>query len=127
MICSAQHSLCAKGQPAESQIFLLPDTQQQLSQTHTYWEGEHPQAFLSSKHVQETGKQAETIKREKIPNHALTVHVRMAGWSLVCLEKPINTELIVTNAENKKQGRIIQQLGLSQAPASRLCNITILL
>lgn len=41
----------------------------------------------------------------------------MAGWSQVCLEKPINTRLTVTNTENKQRGRVIKQLGLSQAPA----------
>lgn len=119
--CSAQDTLCAKGQPAVIQPFLLPGTQQQRSQTHTHWEGEHDQALLSAEHVQGAGKQAETIKKEKILYHALTVHVQMAGWSLVCLEKQINTGLTVTNTENKQWGRFIQQLGLSQAPASRLC------
>lgn len=83
----------------------------------THWEGEHHQALLSSEHMQETGEQAKTIKKEKILNHALTVHVQMAGWSQVCLEKPINTRLTITNTENKQWCRVIKQLRLSQAPA----------
>lgn len=66
------------------QPFLLPGIQQQLSQTQTPGEGEQHHALLSSKHVQEAGEQAETLK---ILNHALTVHIQIAGWSLVRLKR----------------------------------------
>ena len=79
MVCSAQYTVCTKGQSAVIQPCLLPGIQQQLSQTHPYWEGEQHRALLCSEHVQETGEQAETIKKKKIFNHALTVHVQIAG------------------------------------------------
>jgi len=110
LIYSVQYTVCTKAQSAVIQPFLLPGIQQQLSQTHAHWEGEHQQALLSSEHIQEAGEQAETIKKEKILNHALTVHVQIAGWSLVHLKRPVNTALTVTNRENKQWGRTNKQL-----------------
>lgn len=77
--------------------------QQQLSQTHTHWGGEEHRALLSSEHVQEAGDQVEATEKEKIFNHTLTVHVQIAGWSLVHLKRAINTDLTVTNSETMGQ------------------------
>lgn len=111
VVCSAQHTVCTKGQSAVIQPFLLPGIQQQLSQTHAHWEGQQHRALLSSEYVQEAGEQAETIKEEKIFNCALTVYVQIAGWSLVHLKRPICTVLTGTHRENKHWGRINKQLG----------------
>lgn len=111
VVCSVPYAICTQGQSAGIQPFLLPGIQQQLNQTHTSGEGEQHRALLSSKHVQEAGEQAETIKKGKIFNHALTVHIQVAGWSLVRFKRPIHTALTVTNSENKQLGRIKKQLG----------------
>lgn len=126
LVCCAQDSLCAKGQSAAIQAFLLPGTQQQLSQTHTLGRGASSSSPFFWTRTRNR-KASRDLKKKKILNHAITVHVQMAGWSLVCLEKPVNTGLAFTNTENKQWGRIIKQLGLSDTPASRLCNKTILL
>lgn len=63
-----------KGTASSEQTFPSPRHSAATEPNPHNWEGEHPQDFLSSEHIQETGKHTETIKKEKIPDHALTVH-----------------------------------------------------